>query len=98
MTPSEDATFAQVAAQEKLQITVDELIAGLNEAKNAEGSAIVSYADRIRNFPARVEKLQQKLARIHDRLVAMKESPSFHLSPTPKFSSEEAVLFASPLF
>ncbi|KAL4172659.1 hypothetical protein KRP22_007823 [Phytophthora ramorum] len=44
-----------VAAQDQLQQTVDKLIAGLQEAEKAEGSSLVSYADRLRNFPARVE-------------------------------------------
>ncbi|KAG1691601.1 hypothetical protein DVH05_026764 [Phytophthora capsici] len=61
-------------AQEKLQHTVDRLIAGLQEAEKAEGSSLVSYADRLRNFPARVERLQKKLTRIQDRLLTMKDS------------------------
>ncbi|ETK96799.1 hypothetical protein, variant 1, partial [Phytophthora nicotianae] len=94
MTTTEDAAFAQ-AAQEKLQHTVDKLIAGLQEAEKAEGSSLVSYADRLRNFPARVERLQKKLARIQGRLLAMKESPG---TSKTKFSEEEMAVYASPLF
>ncbi|ETM03212.1 hypothetical protein L917_00537, partial [Phytophthora nicotianae] len=84
-----------LAAQEKLQHTVDKLIAGLQEAEKAEGSSLVSYADRLRNFPARVKRLQKKLARIQGRLLAMKESPG---TSKTKFSEEEMAVYASPLF
>ncbi|KAF1790152.1 hypothetical protein PC129_g10309 [Phytophthora cactorum] len=84
-----------LSAQDKLQQTVDKLIAGLQEAEKAEGSSLVSYADRLRNFPARVERLQKKLARIQDRLLAMKESG---VPATTKFSAEEMAVYASPLF
>lgn len=86
-----------LAAQEKLQHTVDELIAGLQEAEKAEGSSLVSYADRLRNFPARVERLQKKLARIEDRLLAMKEARNRGASCVTKFPAEEPT-YASPLF
>ncbi|KAF4046345.1 Soluble NSF attachment domain-containing proteinin Pallidin [Phytophthora infestans] len=84
-----------LAAQEKLQQTVDVLIAGLQEAEKAEGSSLVSYADRLRNFPSRVERLQKKLTRIQDRLMAMKESPG---KSKTMFSAEEMAVYASPLF
>ncbi|RLN58770.1 hypothetical protein BBP00_00006825 [Phytophthora kernoviae] len=87
-----------VAAQEKLQATVDQLIAGLQEAEKAEGSSLVRYADRLRNFPARVERLQKKLARIEDRLLAMKESRNRGASCVTKFQPEEPSAYASPLF
>ncbi|KAG6614768.1 uncharacterized protein IUM83_03934 [Phytophthora cinnamomi] len=87
-----------LAAQEKLQTTVDKLIAGLQEAEKAEGSSLVSYADRLRNFPARVERLQKKLARIQDRLLTMKESRNRSVQPVNNMSPEEAAVYASPLF
>ncbi|KAH7463971.1 hypothetical protein PRIC1_006331 [Phytophthora ramorum] len=87
-----------VAAQDQLQQTVDKLIAGLQEAEKAEGSSLVSYADRLRNFPARVERLQKKLARIQDRLLTMKESRNRGGSSMTKFSAQEAAVFAAPLF
>lgn len=83
-----------LAAQEKLQSTVDELIADLEEANKAEGSAVISYADRLRNFPARVERLQKKLERIQDRLVAMKKSRHSRLP----HAGEKVAVYASPLF
>ncbi|GMF57518.1 unnamed protein product [Phytophthora fragariaefolia] len=118
-----------LAAQEKLQATVDKLIAGrvgvlvdfringggedsrgmiplllllllsgLQEVEKAEGSSLVSYAERLRNFPARVERLQKKLARIEDRLLAMKESRNRGVQSVSKLSAEESAVYASPLF
>ncbi|KAE9346099.1 hypothetical protein PF008_g8456 [Phytophthora fragariae] len=87
-----------LVAQEKLQATVDRLIAGLQEAEKAEGSSLVSYADRLRNFPARVERLQKKLARIQDRLLAMKQSRNRGQQSATTFSADELAVYASPLF
>ncbi|RLN70488.1 hypothetical protein BBJ28_00004909 [Nothophytophthora sp. Chile5] len=89
-----------LAAQEQLQSTVDQLIAGALriEAEQAEGSSLVGYADRLRNFPARVERLQKKLARIEDRLLAMKEARNRGASCVSKFQPEAAAAYASPLF
>jgi hypothetical protein len=74
------------------------MLLGLQEAEKAEGSSLVSYADRLRNFPARVERLQKKLARIQDRLLAMKESRDRGVTNVTKFSAEESAVYASPLF
>ncbi|TDH71342.1 hypothetical protein CCR75_002686 [Bremia lactucae] len=87
-----------LAAQEKLQSTVDGLIACLQEANQAENSSLVSYADRLRYFPDRIEQLQKKLVRIHNRLVAIKESQSSRLSPSTKFTRDEVAVNDSPLF
>ncbi|GMF12062.1 unnamed protein product [Phytophthora lilii] len=79
------------------RLTCD-VAAGLQEAEKAEGSSLVSYADRLRNFPARVERLQKKLARIQDRLLAMKESRKRGLQAA-KFQTESpSAVYASPLF
>ncbi|CAI5734968.1 unnamed protein product [Peronospora destructor] len=85
-------------AQENLQQTVDQLITGLQEAEKAEGSALVSYADRLRNFPARVERLQEKLERIEDRLLALKESRNDGVRSMAEFLTEKSVVFTDPLF
>lgn len=74
------------------------LVPGLQEAEKAEGSSLVSYADRLRNFPARVERLQKKVARIQDRLLAMKESRNRGVQPVTTMSAEESAVYASPLF
>ncbi|CAI5722394.1 unnamed protein product [Peronospora farinosa] len=88
-----------VTAQEKLQKTIDQLITGLEEAEKAEGCSLVSYADRLRNFPARVERLQKKLERIEDRLLAMKESRNYKMPSMVECSTEKkSVVFTDPLF
>ncbi|POM68888.1 Hypothetical protein PHPALM_14894 [Phytophthora palmivora] len=87
-----------LTAQEKLQRTVDKLIAGLQEAEKAEGCSLVSYADRLRNFPARVERLQKNLKRIEERLLAMKEAPKRNVPSRNKYSAEELAVYAAPLF
>ncbi|TMW65619.1 hypothetical protein Poli38472_008261 [Pythium oligandrum] len=86
-----------LAAQEQLQETVDRLLAGLNEAEQAEESSLVGYADRLKNFPGRVERLQRKLELIEDRLLALKEARNRGASCVTKYNRETA-LHASPLF
>ncbi|KAF1783918.1 hypothetical protein GQ600_15573 [Phytophthora cactorum] len=82
MAATEDAAFAK-----GMFVTIWPKLERCNDyAEKAEGSSLVSYADRLRNFPARVERLQKKLARIQDRLLAMKESG---VPATTKFSAEE---------
>uniref|UniRef100_M4BTL3 Biogenesis of lysosome-related organelles complex 1 subunit 7 n=1 Tax=Hyaloperonospora arabidopsidis (strain Emoy2) TaxID=559515 RepID=M4BTL3_HYAAE len=88
-----------LSAQEKLQHTVDQLIAGLQEAEKAEKCSIQRYADRLRNFPARVEGLEKKLLTIKARLVAMKKSQSHGVRTTTKLSTEESAFYTTaPLF
>ncbi|GAB9475912.1 hypothetical protein Gpo141_00012988 [Globisporangium polare] len=85
-----------LAAQEQLQETVDQLIAGLKEAEQAEAHSLVGYADRLMTFPQRVEMLQKKLEVIEDRLLEMKESRNRGASCVAKLNPEE--MYASPLF
>lgn len=70
--------------------------AGLKEAEQAEANSLVGYADRLKTFPLRVEKLQHKLEIIEDRLLAMKESRNRGASCVTKLNPEE--MYASPLF
>lgn len=72
---------------------------GLQEAeKKAEGSSLVSYADRLRNFPARVERLQKKLERIEARLLALKKSRKSRVSSLAGFANEKSIVCTDPLF
>ncbi|DBA05306.1 TPA: hypothetical protein N0F65_007468 [Lagenidium giganteum] len=86
-----------LAAQEQLQETVAELVAGLKEAEQTDTCSLVSYADRLKAFPMRVERLQRKLEQIEDRLLAMKEARHRGASCITKFGSGQGYA-ASPLF
>ncbi|KAI9907750.1 hypothetical protein PsorP6_003060 [Peronosclerospora sorghi] len=92
--------YAEVlsAAQGKLQHTVDTLIADLQEAEKTNGKSLVGYADRLRNFPARVENLQKKLARIEARLVAIKELQRREAPARGTKSADKPAIYPSPLF
>ncbi|GLD92182.1 hypothetical protein PINS_up000715 [Pythium insidiosum] len=86
-----------LAAQEQLQETIDRLTAGLKEAEKAESSSLVGYAERLKSFPVRVQRLQRKLELIEDRLLAMKASRHRGASCVTKYK-RESMIDASPLF
>jgi hypothetical protein len=69
---------------------------GLKEAEQLENCSLVSYADRLKAFPQRVEKLQKKLEVIEDRLLTMKD-PSYRRSSYVSTYAQEELYF-SPLF
>lgn len=68
----------------------------------------MGYAARLRDFPPRVERLQTKLERIEDRLLAMKQARDrgascvakfpAAASPAPSAALDPAAYAASPLF
>ncbi|KAJ0397013.1 hypothetical protein P43SY_003957 [Pythium insidiosum] len=86
-----------LAAQEQLQETIDKLTASLKEAEKAESSSLLGYAERLKSFPVRVQRLQRKLELIEDRLLAMKASRNRGASCVTKYK-RESMLDASPLF
>lgn len=72
----------------------DAVTTGLKEAQQADAnSSLVGYADRLRAFPVRIARLQQKLTAIEDRLLTMKEARNRGASCVAKLSPEEAMLF-----
>lgn len=83
-------------------------MAGLRGAEKAGSSSLVGYAARLRDFPPRVERLQKKLERIEDRLLAMKQARDRGAScvakfpnavpPAPSAATDPAAYVASPLF
>ncbi|CAH0478052.1 unnamed protein product [Peronospora belbahrii] len=78
-----------LAAQKTLQQTVDQLIADLNEAEKAKGSSLIGYADRLRNFPTRVEQIQKRLEKIDERLSLMKKLRESNVPTVPTFPCQE---------
>lgn len=70
---------------------------GLKEVEQAEAQSLVSYADRVKAFPARVERLQEKLEHIEARLIALKASRNPVATCAPD-TTKEATVYASPLF
>lgn len=82
---------------------------GLREAEKANSSSLVGYAERLRDFPTRVERLQKKLEQIEDRLLAMKQArdrgascvakhPAADPARAPVAVVDPAAYAASPLF
>jgi hypothetical protein len=70
-------------------------IAGLKEAEQAEANSLVGYADRLKHFPNRVERLQHKLELIEDRLMTLKASRSRAAVGAPRNQQNDASLTAS---
>lgn len=65
--------------------------------EQAEAQSLVGYADRVKAFPSRVERLQEKLERIESRLIALKASRNRAATCAPD-AKKETTVYASPLF